>query len=290
MIPRSRRGVSLVELLLAMIIAVVLGSAMMSLMMSMSRFQEREEGLRSARRASRSAINMLVAELRMVDPEWGIEAASASSITIRVPHAMGLVCSSTALLQTILLFPVDSVLLTQPGLSGFATRGSGGAMTAHTATMTMALPGSFPSACTSAGIQSIAAPVTAPNAGTRALTLAGIGMPVSTAGTPVMLYRRIRYYFGASAQAGIAGRTALWRDYLDDGAGAVELAGPFDAAAAFRFYNLAATTAQTSVPTLTDIRGLEFFLPGESDRTARKRSAPEQADMTTSVFFVNRRS
>ena len=44
------------------------------------------------------------------------------------------------------------------------------------------------------------------------------------------------------------------------------------------------------VPTLTDIRGLELYLPGESDRTMRQRSAPEQADMTTSIFFVNRRT
>ena len=106
----------------------------------------------------------------------------------------------------------------------------------------------------------------------------------------MMLYRRVRYYFGASAQTGIAGRNALWRDWLDDAAGAEELAGPFDASAAFRFYNTSAITAQTAVPSpLTNVYGIELFLPGESDRTARTRSAPEQANLTTSVFFMNRR-
>lgn len=286
---RSRRGVTLVELLMAMIIAAILGSALMSLMMSMSRFEEREEGLRSARRASRSAINTLVSEMRMVDPEWGIESASATSVTVRVPYAMGLVCSSTLVLHTIMLFPVDSVTVAQPGLSGFASRGSGGVMSPFTAGLVLAFQGSIPTACTTAGIQSITAPANAPNAGSRPITIAGVGLPVLPAGTPVMLYRRVRYYFGASATAGITGRTALWRHYLDSGTAPVELAGPFEAGAAFRFYNLGATTAQTAVPTLTDIRGLEFYLPGQSDRTARKRGSPEQADMTTAVFFVNRR-
>lgn len=286
----SRRGVTLIELLIAMTVASILGGALMTLMMAMNRFEEREEGLRSARRAGRAAVNTLVSDLRMVDPEWGVEAASATSITLRVPYAMGLVCSSTVLLHTIMLLPVDSVALAQPGLSGFASRGSGGAMTANTMALTVAYPGSTPAACTSAGIQTIAAGSGEPNAVTRPVTLAGLALTVLPAGTPVMLYRRVRYYFGASAQTGIAGRTALWRDWLDDGAGATEMAGPFDATAAFRFYNTSAATAQVAVPaSLTDIYGLELFLPGESDRTARKRSAPEQSNVTTSVFFMNRR-
>lgn len=286
----SRRGVTLVELLVAVTIASILGGALMSLMLSMNRFEERQEGMRGARRAARGAITAMVDEMRMIDPEWGVESASASSITLRIPFALGLACSSTASLQTLMLLPVDSVALVQPGLSGYAYRGTGGAMTPVTTALTVAYPSSVPSACTSAGIQSITAPASAPNARTRPVTLAGSGFTVLSTGTPVLLYRRVRFYFGASGQAGLSGRTALWRDRLDDATGAEELAGPFDASAAFRFYNLAATVAQTPVPTLTDIRGFEFFLPGESDRTARLRSAPEQADMTTSVFFVNRRN
>jgi prepilin-type N-terminal cleavage/methylation domain-containing protein len=286
----SRRGVTLIELLIAMIVASILGGALLTLMMAMNRFEEREEGLRGARRAGRSALNSLASDLRMVDPEWGIEAATATSITLRIPYAMGLTCASTATLQTIMLMPVDSVALVQAGLSGYASRGSGGVMTANTTTLALTFSGSVPAACTTAGMQTIAAGNGETNAITRPITLGGSGMTVVSAGTPVLLYRRVRYYFGASAQSGIAGRNALWRDWLDDGAGATELAGPFDATAAFRFYNTSATTAQTAVPSpLTNVYGIELFLPGESDRTARKRTAPEQANLTTSVFFMNRR-
>ena len=287
---KSRRGVTLIELLIAMTVASILGGALLTLMMAMNRFEEREEGLRGARRAGRSAVNSLASDLRMVDPEWGIEAASASSITLRIPYAMGLVCSSTVILHTIMLLPVDSVAMAQPGLSGFAARGTGGTMTPYTTTLALSYPGSTPTACTTAGIQSITAATSEPNARTRPITLGGLALTVLPAGTPVMLYRRVRYYFGASAITALSGRTALWRDWLDDGAGAQELAGPFDATAAFRFYNLSATTAQTAVPSpLTNTYGIELFLPGESDRTARKRTGPEQSNLTTSVFFTNRR-
>jgi prepilin-type N-terminal cleavage/methylation domain-containing protein len=286
----SRRGVTLIELLIAMTVASILGGALMTLMLAMNRFEEREEGLRGARRAGRAAVNSLASDLRMVDPEWGIEAASATSITLRVPYAMGLVCGSTAVLHTVMLMPVDSVALAQPGLSGFASRGSGGAMTTHTLALTLAHINSTPASCTSAGVQTITAASSEPNARTRPITLAGLGFTILPAGTPVLLFRRVRYYFGTSGQSGLSGRTALWRDWLDDGAGAVELTGPYDASAAFRFYNTSSSTAQTAVPSpLTNIYGIELFLPGESERTARKRTGPEQADLTTSVFFMNRR-
>lgn len=290
--PTSRRGVSLIELLIAMTIAVALGGALISLLTSSNRFQERTEAQRAARGVARSAVNALVSDLRMVDPEWGVTAASGTSITVRIPYAMGMVCSTGLTSITAALFPVDSVALSLGGFSGFATRGSGGAWSITESGLSGVTVGSsWPAACTSAGVQEITAPTSAPNARSRPITISGTLLPSATAGTPILLYRRIRYYFGASAQTGLSGRTALWRDYLDDGAGAVELAAPFDASAAFRFYNLNATSPQTAAPVpLTNIRGLQLFLPGESDRTARTRAAPEQADFTTSVFFMNRRS
>lgn len=286
----NRRGLTLVELMISLVMSAIIGSALLTMMLGLSRFTERSEGLRGARRAGRTAINVLVSELRMVDPAWGVESASATSVTLRVPYALGLVCSSTTSLQTLMLLPADSLALARPGLSGYAARGSDGTMSTVTASLTVAWPGSTPSACTSAGIQTISAPSSAPNAKTRPMTLGSAGLAVLPTGTPVLLFRRVRFYFGASAQSGLTGRTALWRDDLDDGMAATELAGPFDASAAFRFYNLAATTAQVAVPTLTDIRGFELFLPGESDRTSRRQAAPEQADMTTAVFFTNRKS
>ena len=285
----NRRGLSLIELLIGMIITAILGGATLSLMISQSRSTERSEGQRDARRVARGAINALGADLPMVDPSWGIEAASATSITVRVPYALGVICSSTATLQILAILPVDSVTLATPGYSGYATRGAtgvytpvgGGAVTEEAMSAT----------CTggSSRVTAIAAPLSAPNQKTRQMRIVTIGATVIPIGTPVMLYRRTEFYFAPSAQAGIAGRNALWRRYVDANGSNVELAAPFDATAAFRFYLLDATTAQVDVPLdLTETRGIEVFLPGESDASSRVRGAPEQANLTTSFFFVNR--
>ncbi|MEO5799496.1 MAG: type II secretion system protein [Gemmatimonadales bacterium] len=292
----SRRGVTIIELLIAMVIAAILGAATLSLMMSQSRFTERAEGQRAGRRVGRSAINVLSNDLRMVDPDWGIEAASASSITVKVPYALGVVCSAAYVspntTHVIALLPVDSVVLASVGYSGYATRGNTGVYTPVSGG-TVTDNGALTSTCTSApaNVFAITAPSSAPNQKTRQITIvvnAGSDVRVAV-GTPVMLYRRTNYYFGNSNQTALSGRTALWRNYLDGGGSAVELAAPFDVSAAFRFFNGAATVSQTAVPAdLTDIKGFELFLPGESDLTARKATAPEQADVTTAIFLVNR--
>jgi prepilin-type N-terminal cleavage/methylation domain-containing protein len=295
MTTQSRRGFSLIELLLAIVVASVLGAAMMSFMVSFTKFQERSEAQRSARLVGRSAINVLVDGLRMIDPSWGIVSVSSTSITVRAPYAMGLVCASTLTSQTVSLVPVDSVLFSIDGYSGFAWRTSTGSY-APVSGGTLTVSSSFPSSCTSAGIQQQTAPASAPNQKTLVVTLTtpsgALTTPI-TVGTPVMLYRRLRFYFDMSNQAGLSGRTALWREYLDaspvsGSTDATELAAPFDATAGFRFYVSGSVSAQTAVPAdLTTLRGFQFYLPGESDRTVRQRTAPEQADLTTAVFFLN---
>lgn len=290
----SRRGVTLIELLIAMVVTGILGASVLGLMLSQSRFAERVEGQRSGRRVGRSAINALVNDLRMVDPDWGIEAASATSITVKVPYALGLLCNSVAsggnTIRTIALLPVDSMVLSLPGYSGYATRGNTGVYT-PVAGGTLVDQGPLTATCTggNALVLGITAPSGMPNQKTRQITITTSDLTVIAVGTPVMLYRDTQFYFGNSAQSGLTTRTALWRNYLDGGTGAVELAAPFDSSAAFRFFNQAATTAQTTVPaTLSDIKGIEIFLPGQSENTSRQRTTPEQADVTTAVFFVNR--
>lgn len=286
----SRRGVTIIELLIAMVIAAALGAATLSLMISQSRFAERAEGQRSGRRVGRSAVNALANDLRMVDPSWGIEAASATSVTVKVPYAMGVICASTALLQTIELLPVDSVAFAMPGYSGYSSRASDGSYTTYSGGTVTEI--AVPSTCSvTAGVTTITAPTSAPNQKSRAVTIVTTGAPILTVGTPVMLYRRTQFYFGTSNQNGLSGRTALWRNYLDSGSAAVELAAPFSNTAAFRFFNLSATTSQTAVPSpLSNIKGFELYLPGQSDNSTRQKGAPEQANLTTAVFLVNRSS
>jgi prepilin-type N-terminal cleavage/methylation domain-containing protein len=284
--PSLRRGVTLVELLITIVVGTILAAGVTSLLLSSNRFEETAESMRAARRVSRAGIAALSNDFRMVDPSWGIEAASASSLTFRVPYAMGVACNAS----TIVILPADSVVLATPGHSGIAVRASDGTWSPST-DGALTASGSWPSACTTAGVVQMTAPSGAPNQKTRAYTVGSSSFtgPALTAGAVIALYRRTRYYFGASAQSGLSGRTALWRHYLNSNSGAVELAAPYDQSAAFQFYELTNTTAQSGVPSpLTDTRGIELFLPGESDRTARRRTAPEQASLRTAVFFVNR--
>lgn len=280
---------TLIELLIAMVVAGIVGAAALSLMMTQLRFSERNEADRSSLRVGRSALNVLVGDIRMVDPTWGVEDATPTSVTLRLPYALGIICASSASEQTILLLPVDSVVFHQPGYSGFATRGgtgvytpvAGGTVSEQAVSTTCTGPPS--------NAYAIAAPSSAPNQKTRQLVIATSGAVPVAVGTPVMLYRRTRFFFAPSTLAGLAGRTALWREWLDADGSEVELAAPFDAAAAFRFFELGSVDALDLPPAdLTSIAGLEIHLPGESEHTPRMRAAPSQADLRTQVYFVNR--
>ena len=88
------------------------------------------------------------------------------------------------------------------------------------------------------------------------------------------------------------GRIALWRHSLT-AAGVVnaseEVAAPFDSTSRFRFFTLNDRLASDTLPTsLGNLRGVEVRLYGESERTVRNRPAPEQTNLVTSVFFLNR--
>ena len=68
-----------------------------------------------------------------------------------------------------------------------------------------------------------------------------------------------------------------------------EVAAPFDSTSGFRFFILNERLASDTLPTsLGNLRGVEIRLFGESERTVRERLAPEQTNLVTSVFFLNR--
>jgi hypothetical protein len=107
----------------------------------------------------------------------------------------------------------------------------------------------------------------------------------ATGGTPVYLYQRIRYSFGASAA--YSGRTGLWRTLVETGA-TEEIAAPFDATSGFEFYDLNASNASsTTVPALAKIRGVELVLNGQSGTPRFGRATPETSTFRTAVFFMN---
>jgi prepilin-type N-terminal cleavage/methylation domain-containing protein len=270
---RRRPGLTMVELLIALIVLAIIGGGMVRMLNSQAQFYEHQGAGRNARSISRSAVNVLLSEMRMVEVPNGVVAATATSVTLRVPYAIGIYCGSPSGVSTLALLPTDSAMLAETGFTGYAWRSRLGPYNYVEAGASLQLP--VPGTCIAAGINPIALRI-------GVTPVLPVGADV---GTVVMLTRRITYAFAPSAA--VPGRTALWRRM--DGTGVrEELAAPFDAAARFRFYRLNDNTAQDVVPPLQDIRGFELVLDGASETSPRISGAPRRAPLTTSVFFRNR--
>ena len=286
-----RRGFTLIELMLSLIITAIIGTALIRMTLAQARFMDQQEAWRSARGVSRSGINRLVSDLRMVvtGVPSGLEAAVAGGqdFTVRVPYAFGIMCSTLAGLTTVSLLPVDATMFSAPGYSGYAWRNAAGVYTYVASAVGPITPGT-PGNCTAA-IPSQIYTFPALNGSPAGLTANLTGpafVPAPPVGTIMFLYRRVRYEFKNSVA--VPGRLGLWRTTLSDGA-TEELAAPFDNTARVNFYVLDNATAQSAVPVpLTDVRGLELVLNGMSERTPGGSTAPKTVNVTTSVFFENR--
>ena len=287
--PGARRGFTLVELLVSMLVASIIGAAMVRMVLSQARFMDQQEAWREARSVSRGGINRLLSDLRAVEASGGLRAAAAGGqdFTVRVPYAFGILCGINTSVYTVSLLPVDATMYAESGYTGFAVRGSNGTYTYHDSNM-LPMAGT-PGYCLNGLYDSI---TTLPAfngspAGTRVnvVRTAGAIIPPPARGSIVYLYRDIRYEFKASGA--IPGRIGLWRTKVSGG-DTEELAAPFDASARVNFYNLDVTPAQSAVPPLGNVRGLELLLNGMSERTPSGSAAPKTANLTTSVFFENR--
>ena len=269
-----RRGVTLVELLVAMTLLGIVGVSILRTFTSQARLADMHAKRIDARAVSRAPVNMLMSEARMVETGAGVVAASASSVTLRVPVAMGLVCGNTGGATVLSLMPVDSVMLASAALSGHAYRQASGVYTYNEGTTSVTSGGA--NTCNTASITTVT--------GGRTVIVTP-QMPNGIEGSVAFLYQRVRYDFAASSM--IVGRTGLWRTLEKTGA-TEELAAPFDATARFRFYRIDEDTARTVVPPLTEIRGLELRLVGASQMTRFGKTSPETSRLQTAVFFTNR--
>lgn len=270
---RARRGFSLIELIITLVLVAIIGTAAGRMLMSQTRFYTRLKGQRDARSVTRNARNLMQTELSMVVAGAnGIVGASNDSVAVNMPYAWGIFCSSS----TVALLPVDSMMYAMAGIAGYAIKDTTplGPYT-YTATTTT------PTAGTATNCTGLTPSITAPtNGGYIALSPAA----TATAGSPVFLYWRVIYKFGASSL--VPGKRGLFRQ---QGAGAAEeILAPFDTSAKFRFYNMFADTAQTAVPALANIRGLEVQLDAQSSYRASKQANPESVSLKTAIFFRNR--
>jgi hypothetical protein len=216
----------------------------------------------------------------MVEPTGGIVSATATSLTVDVPYALGVVCANLGSV-TVALFPTDPVLYKQAVFSGYAWRDPNGNYTYQrkAAGAKLINTGVGLVNCT---LNNITMP-----AGGDVITLLPLlpaSLPLAdVAGTPVLLLHRVTYEFKASAA--MPGRVALWRTIA--GGRSDELVAPFDGSAKFRFYVAGSSAAQSAVPSpLSNMRGVELDLNSESDR-APSGSTIRTTKLVTAVFFNN---
>jgi hypothetical protein len=245
------------------------------------RFFDKQGMTNAARNVSRGSLNRLASDFRMIETTGGVIDASPTSLTLRIPFAMGVVCSSNNASTAVSMLPVDSVIYNAPGFYGYAWRNAVTGTYTYIEDQTVHDKTSGQNACNAVAITTLP--------GGRAARLSPV-VAGSSLGTPVFLFRRIRYDFRASTA--VPGKVGLYRTILfKDGSEATEeLVAPFASSAKYRFFVVGNNqTAQDDPPALlSDIRGVELHLDGVSETIAAGKTAPETAPFTTAVFFKNR--
>jgi len=266
-----RRGLTLTEVLIAVVILGIVGVGITRLLSSQLRFFSRSTNERDARAVSRNALNLMRQEMRMIEPR-GIVAASADSLRVRLPFAVGIYCGA----NTISFAPVDSLIWAQARYSGYAYLDTlSTSVPTYVAAGTGTLTSGLAATCTLNGITAV------PNG---QVLIVAPNFPITTIGASAFLYQEVTYRFAASTL--VSGRTALWRSVV--GGTAEEVAVPFDATSRFRFYNAGSTTAADTVPTvLRNMTGIELVLRGESERTSPGVATPSEELTRVPIFFRN---
>lgn len=274
---KPRKGVTLVELLVAIVMLAVIGAAATRLLVAQAKFFDKQGAAKAARNVSRASLNRIANDLRMIDAEGGVAALASDSITVRVPFVFGLVCGTNSGKTTVSLMPVDSVAYASGPVGGFAWRGTNG--TYNYTTSGVSVVGADASQCTGANITTV---TNGQMIGLQPAMAAG-----AVAGTPMFRYRLVTYKFASSGM--VSGKTGLYRKV--DGGSSEEVAGPFTSDSHFRFFTLNNSTSESAVPaTLANVRGIELHLYGESENKPVGQTTAEQAKFVTAIFFRNRMS
>jgi prepilin-type N-terminal cleavage/methylation domain-containing protein len=286
-VPRGRRGFTLIELVIGMVVFGIVGALFTQLLTTQGRFFDKQNMGNSARNVSRATLNRVISDLRMIEATGGMMLASPTSITARIPFALGVVCGTNSgggppgTTTAVSILPVDSVIYNADGFYGYAWRSATTGAYTYVENGAIQYKNTGQSLCTTAGITTLT------NGRLARLSPVVTG---SSLGTPIFLYRKIRYEFKASTA--VPGKLGLYRTtvFPDASEASEELVAPFANTAKFRFFVLGNNTdAQDNPPaSLSDVRGLEIHLDGLSERAVPGSTSVESAPFTTAVFFKNR--
>jgi prepilin-type N-terminal cleavage/methylation domain-containing protein len=278
---QRRRGFTLIELIIGIVIFGIVGALFTKLLTVQGRFFDKQGMGNASRNVSRATLNRVVSDFRMIEATGGVIAASPTSLTIRVPFAIGVVCSTNATSTAVSFLPVDSVMYDEDGFYGYAWRSATTGAYTYVENPAARDKTTGQNACNLVNITTLP--------GGRAARITPI-VAGSSLGTPVFLYRRIRYEFKASTA--VPGKIGLYRTIIFQNLSetAEELVAPFANTARFRYFVVGDNeNAQDDPPgNLSDIRGLELHLDGMSENKVPGSISSEYAPFTTAVFFKNR--
>ncbi|HUR00893.1 MAG TPA: type II secretion system protein [Gemmatimonadaceae bacterium] len=280
-ITRARQGFTLVELLVGIVVFAIIGALFTRMLTTQGRFYDRQGQGNAARNVSRASLNRVVSDFRMIEATGGVVAATPTSLTIRIPFAIGVVCASAAGATHISILPVDSMSYAKAGYYGYAWRNFQNGTYSYVENPSTEVPGNA-AVCTGVNITTIP--------GGKVVQVTPVVPGGAGLGTPVFLYARVRYEFKASTA--VPGKIGLYRTQILPGGGesSEELVAPFASTASWKFFTVnGGSVAQAAAPgNLADIRGLELHLDGISENKAVAMASNESAPFTTAVFFKNR--
>ena len=281
---RARRGFTLIELLVGIVIFAIVGSLFTRLLTVQGKFYERQGMGNAARNVSRASLNRVVSDFRMIEATGGVVAATPTSLTIRIPFAIGVMCGNGVGGTVLTLLPVDSTTYINAPFVGYAWRNFTNGTYAYVENPASKLEGDAVAAAICTGVNVTTVPKG------KVVVVAPV-LPLNAGlGTPVFLYSRVRYEFKASAA--VPGKLGLYRTTIaaNGAENSEELVAPFANTASWKFFTLTGgSVAQTNPPgNLADIRGLELHLDGISENRGAGMIAEESAPFTTAVFFKNR--
>ncbi|HEX7977945.1 MAG TPA: prepilin-type N-terminal cleavage/methylation domain-containing protein [Gemmatimonadaceae bacterium] len=295
---RTRRGFSLVEIITALVILSILGVAMTKVMMSQTRSYQYDSGGRRSRTAARSAMNIMITDLRMTQDNGGIQYVDVTNnrrIDVRVPLAFGVVCSTTASSLIMAIPPVDSLQYQTMKFGGYGVRNA-------TTGIYDYVPGGSISTVDRSnchGGPKIYAD-TVPLSGRigKVVQVTGALPSGTVAGSMAMIWQTVRYQFDSSKV--YPNRAGLFRIVTGSAsADTNELIAPFSWNARFKYYTspmsrtstVNGDTATATAPAdLNKIRGFQIYLAAEAGDTVPGRNGPKKSPLTTAVFFKNTRT
>ena len=294
---RGRRGFTIVEIITSLVIIAIIGIAMTKLIVGQTRAFQFDNGGRRARAAARSAMNILITDLRMTQDNGGVTFVDAANhrVDVRVPTQFGFVCENSGTSVVVALVPTDSFQVASGKYGGYAYRDSTtGLYTYVNAGLTDTIQTAGSGRCHSGGVGVYADTTTIAGRTGGVFIASGVGLAVAPIGAPVFIWHTVSYEFKTSQI--YPGRYGLYRTVrgrLNTDTTSDELIAPFKTTARFYYYAqspyTARDTAVATAPALNNIRGFKIFLPAESSDTMPTRNTPISAAVTTAVFFKNTR-